>query len=281
MRISVIIPSFNRRHTLERALQSVFEQTSPVDEVVLVDDGSTDGSHAMATEKFPRVKIIRQPNRGVSAARNRGIEAAGCEWIALLDSDDCWLEHKIEKIRDAGPRHPEINLFHSDEIWIRRGRRVNPMHKHRKRGGWIFSRCLPLCAISPSAAVIRKTTLLELGMFDESLPACEDYDLWLRFCHRYPVHYIDEPLVVKHGGHDDQLSRRYPAMDRFRVRALLGLLETGNLSPENHAAAAAELRARLRILVDGARKHRNQALLDEFAPLREAWRDGERLATSC
>jgi glycosyltransferase involved in cell wall biosynthesis len=281
MRISVIIPSYNRGHTLERALQSVFAQTSPVDEVILVDDGSTDASTEMVGAKFPGVKILRQSNRGVSAARNRGIRAAAFEWIALLDSDDCWLEHKIERIRGAARLHPDINLYHSDEIWMRRGRRVNPMQKHRKSGGWIFRRCLPLCAISPSATVIRKATLLEIGLFDENLPACEDYDLWLRFCHRYPVHYIDEPLIVKHGGHDDQLSRRYAAMDRFRVRALLGLLETGSLSAGDYQAAAVELRTRLEILVDGAHKHGNQVLIDEFAPLREAWSDSRGLAAPC
>ncbi|MGD8350289.1 MAG: glycosyltransferase [Gammaproteobacteria bacterium] len=271
MRISVIVPSYNRRHTLERALNSVAGQTSPVDELILVDDGSTDDSYRLVEEKFPGVSVIRQPNRGVSAARNRGIEAAGGDWIALLDSDDSWLPQKIERIRDAGRRHPDEVLFHSDEIWMRNGRRVNPMHKHRKSGGWIFTRCLPLCAISPSASVIRKSTLLELGMFDESLPACEDYDLWLRLCHRYPVHYVDEPLIVKYGGHEDQLSRRYPAMDRFRVRALIGLLQSAKLSAGDRRAAIAELLTRLDILVTGARKHRNQALLDEFAPLREAW----------
>jgi len=281
MRISVIIPSYNRRHTLERALQSVIEQSSPVDEIIVVDDGSTDGSRQLVAAGFPQVKIIRQPNLGVSAARNRGIEAAACEWIALLDSDDCWLPQKIEKIRAAWSREPEQVLFHSDEIWVRRGVRVNPMHKHRKSGGWIFRHCLPRCAISPSATVMRRSTLLELGLFDESLPACEDYDLWLRLCHRYPVCYIDEALIVKYGGHDDQLSRRYAAMDRFRVRALIGLLEQSPLAPGDYRAAAAELRSRLEILLRGARRHGNQQLVDEFAPLEEAWREPGRAAASC
>ena len=271
MRISVVIPSHNRRHTLERALQSICEQSSPVDEIILVDDGSTDDSRSMVVARFPQVEIIQQPNRGVSAARNRGIEAASGDWIALLDSDDYWLPQKIERVRDSWRGDPEQVLIHSDEIWIRRGVRVNPMHKHRKRGGWIFKHCLPLCAISPSAAVIRRSTLLELGLFDESLPACEDYDLWLRLCHRYPVHYIDEALIVKNGGHDDQLSRRYAAMDRFRVRALHGLLQREELRPGDYSAAANELRGRLEILLRGARKHGNQPLIDEFEPLYEAW----------
>jgi glycosyltransferase involved in cell wall biosynthesis len=277
MRISVVIPSFNRRHTLQPALQSVFAQSSPVDEVVLVDDGSSDDSAALVERDFPAVHLIRQCNQGVSAARNRGIQAARYDWIALLDSDDCWLPGKIEAIRAAAAAHPDYVLYHSDEIWIRRGVRVNARHKHRKSGGWIFRECLPLCAISPSAAVVQKSVLGELGLFDENLPACEDYDLWLRLCHRYPVHYIDVPLITKYGGHDDQLSRRYPAMDRFRVRALHRLLDTEVLNEVEFKAARNTLLGKLEILIKGAHKHDNHALLDEFEPLQNYWLNNARL----
>jgi len=236
MQISVVIPSYNRRHTLQRALKSVFEQRSAVDEVILVDDGSNDGSAEMVAREFPTVRMIRQPNLGVSAARNRGIEAARHDWIALLDSDDSWLPLKIEKIRAAQGERPGFVLFHSDEIWMRRGVRVNQKNKHRKHGGWIFEQCLPLCAISPSASVIRKSVLEELGMFDESLPACEDYDLWLRLCHRFPVCYLDEALIVKYGGHDDQLSCQHTAMDQYRVRSLHRLLCNQDLTATQRAA---------------------------------------------
>lgn len=281
MQISVVIPSFNRRHTLQRALQSVFEQSSVVDEVILVDDGSSDGSAEMVARSFPTVKLIRQPNLGVSAARNRGIEAARYDWIALLDSDDSWLPAKIEKIRAARRQQPDFVLFHSDEIWMRRGVRVNPMKKHRKHGGWIFEQCLPLCAISPSASVIRKSVLQELGMFDESLPACEDYDLWLRLSHRFPVYYLDEALIVKYGGHEDQLSRQHPAMDQFRVRSLHRLLREQDLSAAQQAAATRELVTRLDILLKGARRRGNRALLEEFVPLREYWSKVATGAASC
>jgi glycosyltransferase involved in cell wall biosynthesis len=273
MRISVVIPSYNRAHTLQRALQSVFDQSSAVDEVILVDDGSTDDSTAMVAREFPGVSIIRQPNGGVSAARNKGIEAAQYHWIALLDSDDCWLPHKIKAVRDAALKHPGFVLYHSDEIWVRRGVRVNPMQKHRKSGGWIFAQCLPLCAISPSAAVIQKSTLQDLGLFDESLPACEDYDLWLRLCHCFPVHYIEQPLITKYGGHEDQLSRQYPAMDRFRVRALHRLLDTTVLQQGDFEAARSTLLGKLEILIKGAHKHHNQALIDELEPLCQRWQD--------
>jgi glycosyltransferase involved in cell wall biosynthesis len=281
MQISAVIPSHNRRHTLERALRSVFEQSSAVEEVILVDDGSTDGSAEMVACEFAEVKIIQQPNLGVSAARNRGIETARHDWIALLDSDDSWLAHKIEKIRLAQRQQPGFVLYHSDEIWMRRGVRVNPMRKHRKQGGWIFEQCLPLCAISPSAAVIRKSVLQELGMFDPGLPACEDYDLWLRLCHRFPVHYLEEALIVKYGGHDDQLSRRHPAMDQFRARSLHRLLREANLADSQQEAAREVLMAKLDILLKGANRHGNQALIDEFAPLREYWRGPAQRKASC
>ena len=281
MQISTVIPCYNRAHMLESALESVLTQTSAVDEIILVDDGSSDDSVALTRRKYPQVQIVQQSNRGVSAARNRGIAAAQFDWIALLDSDDCWLPQKIEKIRSAHKSEPDYVLYHSDEIWIRNGVRVNPMHKHRKRGGWIFQHCLPLCAISPSTVLIHKPTLLKLGGFDESLPACEDYDLWLRVCHRFPVYYVDQALVTRYAGHDDQLSQRYPAMDQFRIRALDRLLREADLSVEDRKATQSTLLNKLDILVTGAIKHANQPLLNEFAPLRDAWRAEMSSAKSC
>ncbi len=281
MRISVVIPSFNRAAPLQRALQSVVEQRSPVDEIIVVDDGSTDGSAERITRRFSGIRLIRQPNLGVSAARNRGIAAARHEWIALLDSDDSWQADKTERLRATALSRPGYELYHSDEIWVRRGQRVNPMHKHRKSGGWIFRDCLPRCVISPSAAVIRKSTLESLGLFDEALPACEDYDLWLRLCHRYPVCYIDRPLITKYGGHDDQLSQRYPAMDRFRIRSLARLLDSATLARGDFDAARGVMLNKLDILINGAMRHRNQAVLDEFVPLREGWRDAGSPEAAC
>ncbi len=281
MRISVVVPSFNRKHTLGRALESVFAQTSTVDEIIVVDDGSTDGSSDTIQRDFPSVRVIHQSNLGVSAARNHGIADAKFDWIAFLDSDDSWLPQKIDQIRKARQLHPEFVLYHSDEIWVRRGIRVNPMQKHSKSGGWIFERCLPLCTISPSATVICKATLCSLGMFDEKLPACEDYDLWLRLCHQFPVHYIDQKLIVKYGGHDDQLSQKYQAMDRFRIRSLHRLLCSKTLRPEYYRAARAILITKLEILVKGAVKHRNQSLINEFGPLRDAWCSNPERASRC
>jgi glycosyltransferase involved in cell wall biosynthesis len=271
VRISVVIPTHNRAHTLQRCLDSVLKQSEPADEVIVVDDGSDDDSLEVLA-RFPDIDLIRQENKGVSAARNSGIEAASGDWIALLDSDDEWLPHKLETIRRAQTDNPDIHLFHSDEIWIRNGVRVNPMNKHSKYGGDIFRHCLPLCVISPSAAVIRRDLFDEVGLFDPALPACEDYDLWLRICQRHPVHYSDEALIVKHGGHEDQLSRRHWGMDRFRIRTLDRLLRRDTLNPQQHELALDMMLHKLGILLKGARKHDNRAVIDEFEPLQARYR---------
>ena len=264
--VGVVIPAYNRAHLLGRALDSALAQTLPPRQIIVVDDGSTDGSAALLAA-YADIIVLRQENRGVSAARNFGIRHCDCDWIALLDSDDEWLPEKLEAQFEAWREQPEHRLIHCDEIWIRDGRRVNPAQRHRKRGGRIFEHCLPLCVISPSAAVIQRGLLEEAGGFNEALPACEDYDLWLRICSRDPVLYVDRPLLRKYGGHADQLSRKYWGMDRFRVQALRDLLTGGALSESDRQAALSSLREKCRILINGARKRGNREIVAEYEAL--------------
>jgi glycosyltransferase involved in cell wall biosynthesis len=272
--VSVVIPAFNRAAYLERALESVFVQSRAPKEVIVVDDGSTDGTSEMMARRFPETICLRTKRRGVSAARNLGIRSARGDWIALLDSDDEWLPSKLERQLDALAHEPRFHLCHCDEVWMRDGRRVNPRKRHAKSGGWIFDKCLSLCAISPSSAVIRRSIFAELGLFDEELPACEDYDYWLRFCSRYPVLYVDEQLVVKHGGHDDQLSRRIWGLDRFRIRALIKLLDAGNLDERATVAAQRVLEEKARIFAAGARKRGRSSEASEMLRVGERYRLG-------
>jgi glycosyltransferase involved in cell wall biosynthesis len=257
--VSVIVPTFNRQSLLERALRSVFAQTSPPQEVIVIDDGSTDDTRTMLQSRFPKVIYHFQSNQGVSAARNRGISLANAPWIAFLDSDDEWLPDKLERQWDALQHNPGYLLCHTEEIWIRRGKRVNPMNKHQKYGGYIYDKCLPLCAISPSSVIIHRELFERVGRFDESLPACEDYDLWLRICIEHAVLYIDAPLIVKYGGHDDQLSRRYWGMDRFRIQALQKILHETRLSEDNFQLTVAMLREKCAIYIQGALKRSKHA----------------------
>ena len=274
MEISLIIPTYNRCSLLKRALNSVLEQTRLPDEIIVVDDGSTDNTVDMLNNEFPQVTTITHVNKGVSAARNSGIQQAKGDWIAFLDSDDTWLAEKLAAQIRALQQAPDFKVCHTEEIWIRNGVRVNAMHKHKKIGGWIFKQCLPLCAMSPSSIMIHRSVFADVGLFDESLPACEDYDLWLRICAKYPVLFIEQPLINKYGGHEDQLSHKYWGMDRFRIQALEKIITQPGLSTENKQNAMQMLLKKAIIFRNGALKRgkiesaeRYQQLLDKFMDL--------------
>jgi glycosyltransferase involved in cell wall biosynthesis len=254
MDISVIIPVFNRVNLAGRALASVYTQSRPACEVIVVDDGSSDGTGEYVGKRFPQARYIRQSNQGVSAARNRGIAAARGDWLAFLDSDDEWLPQKLAAQCQMLQANPRYRMCHSNEIWVRRGRRANPMRKHAKSGGNIFQRCLPRCVISPSSVIVHRSVMETVGGFDEALPVCEDYDLWLRLCAVYAVLYIEQPLIIKYGGHPDQLSRRYPAMDQFRIEALEKIIHGNTLSQADRHAAVRMLLEKIRIYTNGAQK---------------------------
>ncbi len=253
--ISVIIPTCNRRHRTEEAVASVLSQTFSDFELIVVDDGSTDDTAAVLEAYAPRLKLIRQKNRGVSAARNNGVAHSRGQYLAFLDSDDLWLPTKLAVQAAFVRSHPENRICQTEEIWVRRGKRVNPGQRHRKPSGMIFAPSLELCLVSPSAVLLEKTLFRETGGFDESLPACEDYDLWLRISSRYPIHLISEPLIIKRGGHPDQLSAR-PALDKFRIQSLQKILETCPLSQEMRRAVIATLRKKCRIYAQGCTRRK-------------------------
>ena len=262
--VSVVIPTCNRADLILRALASVRAQTRPPTEILVVDDGSTDATVDRVRASFPEVTLLEQENRGVSAARNAGIQKARGSFIALLDSDDEWLPQKLDRQLGAMQHDNDTFLCHTDETWIRDGRRVNPMKKHQKYGGRIFERCLPRCLISPSSVLLHRNVFETIGLFDENLPVCEDYDLWLRVTARYPVLYLDEPLIVKYGGHADQLSHKYWGMDRFRIAALLKILASGELGEREQAAAQAMLASKIAIYAHGARKRGKHAEAERY-----------------
>ena len=218
--ISVVIPTYNRALLLERAIESVLAQSRPANEIIVVDDGSTDDTQQLIGTQYSQIHYIQQANKGVSSARNAGIITATCDWICLLDSDDSWRPEKLAKQSQALTDNPDYLICHTNETWYRNGNVLNQGKKHEKRGGYIFQHCLPLCAISPSSVIINKQLFDEIGLFDENLPACEDYDMWLRICAQYPILFLDEALTNKYGGHEDQLSIKHWGMDRFRIVAL-------------------------------------------------------------
>ena len=289
--VSVVIPTFNRENFIKQCVVSALQQSKTPDEVIVVDDGSSDKTwdilralgFSNSEDKGNSLRYIFQRNKGVSAARNLGIKASKYNYIAFLDSDDLWLEKKLEKqISSLESQSTRYRLSHTNEIWVRNGVRVNAGLKHEKRGGDIFIQCLKLCCISPSSSLVDRSVFDDFGFFDENLPACEDYDFWLRFCAFEDVHFVNEYLLIKNGGHDQQLSKKHWGMDRFRVTALEKLLKDRRLSEFKRKETIQELIFRLQVLIDGGRKRKKDAFvkkLEKKKTMLEAMLSHERNGT--
>jgi glycosyltransferase involved in cell wall biosynthesis len=252
--VSVIIPTFNRACLLGRAVESVLSQTYNNYEIMVVDDGSDDETSDIIESFNKQVRFFHIPHSGVSKARNTGIENAKGEWISFLDSDDYWLPQKLEKQMAYLKSNPEYRVCHTDEIWIKNGKRINQGKKHRKYAGWFFSPSLKLCLISPSTVIIGREVLDDVGIFDEDFEYVEDYELWLRITSKYPIGYIGEKLIVKTGGHSDQLSNRIDGIEKYRITALEKFILNGNLKPQYLAEALKIYLYKCNIYINGCEK---------------------------
>jgi len=251
--VSAVIPTFNRGWIMAEAVQSVLDQTYEPLEIIVVDDGSTDNTRAVLEPFMDKITLLKQDNKGVSAARNLGIQHARGEFIAFLDSDDLWLPDKTGCQIDFFKANPNAIICQTEEIWVRKGRRVNPKKKHKKRSGMIFEPSLHLCLVSPSAVMMRRRFFDIIGLFDEMLVACEDYDLWLRTSLTHPVFLIDKPCIVKRGGHSDQLSGMH-SLDRFRIQSIKKMLSSGKLSDTQKKEALRVLKKKELIYHQGCLK---------------------------
>ncbi len=266
--VSVIITTYNRRAYLKAAAGSVLAQDFLDKEVIVVDDGSTDGSEEEV--RALQVQYVWKKNGGISSARNLGISLASGEFIAFLDVDDLWRKGKLSTQMRLMSETGSL-VSYTDEIWVRNGKRLNQGSRHRKYSGLIYQHCLPLCIISPSSAVVARRVYEEVGPFDETMPVCEDYDMWLRIACRFPVLFVDKPLIIKQGGHPDQLSRRFEAMDSFRIKSLVKMLGSGMLAPKQQALTLAELQRKCAIYAQGAKKRGRLEEAAEYAGLPDSF----------
>lgn len=264
MQISVIIPTFNRSRMVMRAVDSAVKQSQAALEVIVVDDASEDDTLDALQEFGDDIRIIAlERNLGVSNARNQGIQAASGDWLAFLDSDDVWQRKKLETQSVFHDQNPTLKISQCDEIWIRNGVRVNPMRKHAKLGGWIFMDSLPRCIVSPSAVIIHRSIFEEVGLFDTNLPACEDYDLWLRISKHHEIGFLPKHLLSRYGGHEDQLSSRYWGMDRFRIAAMEKHLDEP-LDDEWREALLKELVFKCDVVATGALKREKEETAESY-----------------
>ncbi len=251
---SVVIPSYNRKNFLKKSIDSVLNQNIRDYELIVVDDGSTDSSILLVADyRGKGLTYIRTSNLGVSHARNTGIKNSRGSYIAFLDSDDCWESSKLEHVLESINNFPDINIFHTEETWFKNEKLLNQKKKHRKPDGHVYKKCLPLCCIGMSTSVIKRTLLDEIGMFDETMPVCEDYDFFLRATLENKVKLIPLSLTIKDGGRVDQLSNQ-PGLDKYRIYALEKMLNSGHLSGENLELTISELEKKCTIYARGLEK---------------------------
>ena len=272
MKISVVIPTYNRIALVERAIDSVLRQSIKPFDIIVVDDGSDDGTSEMIQKKYRSINLVQQQNSGVSAARNNGIKHAKGDWISLLDSDDEWTEKKLENQANKLIKNPDYHFCHTNEIWIRNGVRVNQKKRHQKYGGYIFDKCLDICRISPSSTLFKKNILEHVGWFDTQLPVCEDYDLWLRITADYKILFVDEPLIIKYGGHTDQLSQSVEGIELFRIKSLENLLANTELSPQKRNLAITMIIKKLNIYLNGLIKRKKQTEAEQVKEKIKFWK---------
>ncbi len=259
--ISVIIPTYNRAKSVTKAIESVLIQTYNDFELIVIDDGSEDNTiQSLKSITDNRLRVYGTDHSGVSASRNEGVRRSKGDYIAFLDSDDLWHSNKLKRQVQFHRDNPDISISQTQEIWIRNGRRVNPKTKHLKPKGYIFPESLYLCTITPSSVMMTREVFDRFSGFDEDLPACEDYDLWLKISSRCHIGLIDDYLLTKHGGHEDQLSQKYKAMDRFRVYSLAKLLLSPGITDSQRQQIVEVLTQKTNILLNGARKRSENTL---------------------
>ncbi|MCF7869806.1 MAG: glycosyltransferase family 2 protein [Candidatus Omnitrophica bacterium] len=250
---SIIIPTYNRRQFLKIAIESVLKQTYANYELIIVDDGSTDNTKELIKDyKDSRLNYYYQQNKGPASARNLGIAKARGEFVCFLDSDDRFRINKLEISHRYIKEKSSYKIFHSEEIWYKNGKFLSQKKEHKKTAGFIFDNAVKLCSISISTAVIKKEVFNKIGNFDQNLLACEDYDFWLRVTSQYPIYLIPEALTIKEGGHKNQQSKKYPAMDKFRIYALDKILQTKNLKKEQYQIAYQQLQNKCSVYIKGA-----------------------------
>ena len=260
--IAVIIPFYNRPERVRQAYASVCAQCYRNIEVLLVDDGSDCRDEDLRQLVVSNGhQVLYQEHQGVSAARNAGILNSQAPWIALLDSDDAWLPDKLTRQRAYHASNPDILISQTEEIWYWQGVRVKRKKILRPPEGDIFARSLTRCLVSSSSTLIHRSVFDRVGLYNQELPACEDYDIWLRMALQYQFGLLADPVVIKYGGHEDQLSKKYPAMDRYRIYALLSLLSSASMLETQRELVLEELERKCDILRKGAVKKSAEVLV--------------------
>ena len=274
MKISVIIPTYNRERFIGRAIKSVKNQTYKIDEIIVIDNNSDDNTIKLIKRYHNDIKIFKENKKGVSYARNYGILKSKNNWLAFLDSDDEWMDDKIEEqVKYIRNSKNSLSFIHSNEVWFRKNIQLNQKKKHEKNGGYIFEDCLDNCKISPSSTLIKKNLFSRYGKFDHSFMVCEDYELWLRITSKEKIGYINKPLIKKYGGHKGQLSKQYWGLDRFRVKALEKLVLNFKITEKQKVLAIKKIIKKINILLLGGYKRNKKLFIKNYETKKSFWQN--------
>jgi len=264
--ISVIIPTYNRLSFLKEAVASVEAQNFRDYELIVVDDGSNDGTAEWLAGKD--IMSIYLKHSGLPGkVRNAGAAVAKGQYLAFLDSDDRWLPEKLAYQQRFFTQYAALAVCHTKEIW-KRGRKIISQRRQRyQKQGYIFPDALHKCIIGPSTVMLTRDLFYKLGGFAEDLEIAEDYELWLRLTAQYEVGYIDKPLVEKRAGHADQLSAKYGQIEVFRLQALLRALALGTWTCEQERLIRATIIKKCQIYARGACKRGKIAEAENYLDL--------------
>jgi glycosyltransferase involved in cell wall biosynthesis len=198
--VSVIIPTYNRAFIVKQSVDSVLQQTFGDYEIIVVDDGSTDNTGDVLKPYGDKIHYDYKKNGGISSARNRGLEIAAGDYIAFLDSDDFWKPEKLEKQMAFFREHPEYGMVATRCLTntVDRNFTTVSINKRRRYGksGWVYKNLFYRNFIRTSSVVVKKECFEQLGVFDESLPRCEEIDMWLRIAKKYQIGFINDILTV-------------------------------------------------------------------------------------
>lgn len=240
-----------------KAIESVKTQTYTPFEIIIIDDGSTDGTSTL----FPisgvfyfKVEHCGFPGK----VRNIGVEKSTGDYIAFLDSDDIWHKEKLEKQTVFINSKPKCQLLHTKEKWIMNSKVISQKKRKHNRSGNVFLDSLQGCILGPSTVLMKRALYEQFGGFNETIEVGEDYDLWLRITDREEIDYIDDELITKNAGHGDQLSFKYGFIEPFKIDVLENLIQTHSFREENFKQVVRALLLKYDIVINGCLKRSNE-----------------------
>ena len=256
--VTVVIPAYNTERYIGDAIDSVLAQNYPNSEIIVIDDGSTDATVDIVRGYGDRVGLITQRNQGAAAARNAGLDAAQSEYVAFLDSDDCWLPGKLDTQIAYLEAHPDIGMIYARwQVWkpgpdgkfampdiAGHHNAESPPSVVPERSGWLYNRLLFTSLLHTITVIARRSLIDAVGRFDTTLKRGQDYDYWLRASRVTEIHQLDS-LVALYRVHGKGCATKWPH-ENYELKVVEKALERwGPTGPTGETTQPGAIRKRL------------------------------------